>query len=295
MATTARWFNDIEHNDFTRRMKEVGELWAQNSFNPGLAGLQAELAYYRAFDAPTTTPFLRVLLRNQINSLRSQIARDEHDAVERGAMAVEECSELSRENWSHVTEMMDRAEQLGASYNIANDTIEYNQPVTTKGYAQGYDSGSPYGAWQSVSGSKTSQMSGIFPEDWGGMFRIPGRVNDVSRWATPDKYVYSPSEAPGQYEEEQFLPSAWVKNYVTANTLRPISAQDSLSGMELATLQEMQGVLKEGGPEAIKSVDKYMDVAGNFPTHWQDYLQMSLENIPRFQGARGSWYAPIQR
>ena len=260
----SRWFENIEQNEYTRRMADLGEQLNAMDFQPGLDAMQAELARYSALDVPEGNDYLRFLLGKKIGELRAAIAAKKHGRSARGAKAIEGCAEDARANWALKTGMLG----FGEAGSLKDSTPIYD--------------------------AFTGQTAG-YKQNLADTFRIPGRVNDVSQWWMPDKYTATASEAPGGYMGSDYSPSAWIGRYIAGDTLRPISAQESLGGMKMATLQEMQGVLQEGGPGKINSIESYMNVAQNFPTHWEDYLQTSLENIPKYRGAQTKWYSPIQR
>jgi len=260
----SRWFENIEQNEYTRRMADLGEQLNAMSFHPDLDAMQAELAYYSGLDVPTANPYLRFLLGKKVGQLRAAIASKEHDRSARGAKAIEGCAEDARANWELTTGMLGFGE--AGSLNASTPVYDPHSGKTA-GYKQ----------------------------NLADTFRVPGRVNDVSQWWKPDRYVATDSEAPGGYMGSDYIPSAWIGRYIAGDTLRPMSAQESPGGMKLATLQEMQGVLQEGGLGKINSIESYMNVAQNFPTHWEDYLQTSLENIPKYRGAQTKWYSPIQK
>ena len=266
----SRWFENIEQNEYTRRMADLGEKLNAMDFQPGLDAMKAELAYYSGLDVPTANPYLRSLLGKKIGELQAAIASKEHDLSARGAKAIEGCAEDARANWALKTGMLG----FGEAGSFTGST-----PVYDSGPTSSRSTGDPAGYKQNLADT----------------FRIPGRVNDVSQWWMPDKYTATASEAPGGYMGSDYIPSAWIGRYIAGDTLRPMSAQESLGGMKLATLQEMQGVLQEGGLGKINSIESYMNVAQNFPTHWEDYLQTALENIPKYRGAQTKWYSPIQR
>ena len=249
------WFTDLPSGDLADRLNTINEAWNNLSFDPNLDADRAELASYRAMDIPTANPYFRYLLKNKIEQLSYKVARREDDKVRRGEMALQDCTELLRDEWVHASSGSD---WLG---------WDANAPTPTPG------------------GDNTSVGS-------------PIRVNDrdiSGGWILPEQWESGEWEGPGAPRINEFIPDEWVKKYMAGDTLRPISAQDELGGMKLATLQEMQGVLQEGGPSKINSPEKYIDVAGNFGTHWQDYLQSTLRAIPRFQGSQNKWYSTVQR
>ena len=279
----SRWFENIEQNEYTRRMADLGEQLNAMDFQPGLDAMQAELAYYSGLDVPTANPYLRFLLGKKVGQLRAAIASKEHDLSARGAKAIEGCAEDARANWAQTM-------GLGGTPNISGGDWAINRPTQVDRSPAGVGMTGPLGTWGDWPGANTG---GVYSSP--DKFRISGRVNDVSRWNIPDKYTATASEAPGGYMGSDYIPSAWIGRYIAGDTLRPMSAQESPGGMKLATLQEMQGVLQEGGLGKINSIESYMNVAQNFPTHWEDYLQTSLENIPKYRGAQTKWYSPIQK
>ena len=263
----AGWFNDIQHNEYSRANQSLAEQLRAIDMNPNEEVQAAELDWLRNLleKTPRTNPIFRSLLSGQMKQLMHSMSVKDDDRTKRAAKAVAECDENIAKSWASTM-------GLGGVPTISKGDWTINRPA------------SPSGTKYPVQG------------DWGvsepDKFNIPGRVNEVSQWNLKDLYKYSPTEQMGDAPQMgDYIPAAWFQKYMAGNQVRPIGGQETLAGTEMSTLQELQGWLREGSPGTAQG---YMNVMDMFPGHWQDLVQKSLKVMPKRKTQTTPWYSAVQ-
>jgi len=272
----SHWFDKIEQNEYTRRNQELAEQLRAMDFNPNNEAKEAELDWLRGLleSTPQTNQIFKFLVSGQMKQLMHGMAKSDDDRTKRAAKAVAECDKNIAASWRETS--------------LKNE-FDYAKPSRNMNPA-GVGMAGPLGTWGDWPGATTSGVA--TPSGGGTKFNIPGRVNEVSQWTLKDIYKYEPWEGVGDAPVQgDYFPAAWLEKYVAENQLRPIGGQETLGGSQMATMQELQGWLKEGAPSTAKG---YMNVMEMFPGHWQDLVQRSTKVMPKRKTQTTPWYAAVQ-
>jgi hypothetical protein len=289
----SNWFEDISQNQYTRANQAIAERMNAMDFNPNAEAQVARLDWLRDLleSVPQTNRILKMLLSNEMKQLLHKVEAADDDRIKRAAKAVAECDENLGASWAATTDLMDRA-SINQSYAGSGGTLG---AATTLGLTLGGLPASVAGLiGTGVENYAAGGLSGSIDPNaaQSGTFGIPGQVNEVSQWALQDAYKYEPWEGVGGVPKlDNIGPAAWLQKYLAGSGLRPIGAQENLSGMQMAEMQEAEGWLKSGSPTTSKG---YMDVMDMFPGYWQDLVQRSMKVMPQRRTQTTPWYASLQ-
>ena len=173
----AGWFNDIQHNEYSRANQSLAEQLRAIDMNPNEEVQAAELDWLRNLleSTPRTNIIFRRLLSGQMKQLMHSMSAKDDDRTKRAAKAVAECDKNLNASWRETTDLMDRA-SINAGY-----TSGTSRQAGTAGWA---GSGADWAIPGTPGGYDPSKAQS-------GSFNIPGRVNEVTKWNLGQPYQYS--------------------------------------------------------------------------------------------------------